>query len=96
MSNDHNHESWAANKLEKTTAWKVKLAARKATKRDAPKDNDSKNKSKSGNQKLGLAKSFRTALTTKSQMRDLDANDLVETVMGAFLSDSESSENDSD
>ena len=96
MPNDHNHESWAANKLEKASAWKEKLAARKAAKRDAPKDNDSKKKSKSGKQKLGLAKSFKTALTTKSQMGDLEANDLVDTVMGAFPSDSENSENDSD
>ena len=95
MSEDHNHESWAANKLEKITAWKAKLVARKAAKRDAPNDNDSKKKSKSGGQKLGLAKSFRTALTTKAQMGDLEATDLVETVMGAFPSDSKSSDNDS-
>ena len=95
MPKDHHHESRAANKLEKTTAWKLKLLARKSAKRDAPNDNDSKKKSKSGNQKLGLAKSFRTALTTKAQMGDLEANDLVETVIGAFPSDSESSDSDS-
>ena len=99
IPSDHNHESWAANKLQKAAAWKEKLAARKAAKHDAPKepkDNDSKKKSKSGKQKLGLAKSFKTALTTKSQMGDHEANDLVDTVMGAFPNDSESSDNDSD
>ena len=96
MPEDHDHESWAANKLEKVTAWKVKLVARKAAKRNAPNENDSKKKSKSGGQKLGLAKSFRTALTTKAQMGDLEATDLVETAMGTFPSDSESSANDSD
>ena len=46
MPSDHNHESWAANKLQKAAAWKEKLAARKAVKHDVPKDNDSKKKSK--------------------------------------------------
>ncbi len=73
----------------------MKLAARKTEKRDAPNDNNSKTKSKSGGQKLGLVKSFITALTTKAQMGDLQSTDLVETVMGAFPSDSESSDSDS-
>ena len=33
-----------------------------------------------------MAKNFRTALTTKAQMGDLEATQLVEDVMGAFPS----------
>ena len=66
----------------------MKLAARKTEKRDAPSDNNSKTKSKSGGQKSGLTKSLRAAFTTKAQMGDLDATHLVETVIGTFPSDS--------
>ena len=62
-----------------TNAQMKKGDKRKAAKCNAPKDNDSRKNSKSGKQILGLAKSFRTALTT---------NDLVSTVTGEFPSDS--------
>ena len=81
MPKDHDHESWAANRAKKIAAWKLKLAARKAEKRHAPNDKDSKNKSKSSGQKLGLAKSFRAALTTNIQLGDAEAAQFVETVM---------------
>ena len=63
------------------------MAARKAEKRHAPNDKDSKKKSKSSGQTIGLVKSFRAALTTKLQVGDLEATPFVTDVMDAYPND---------
>ena len=64
------------------------MKTRRAGKGSDPKDENSKKKSKSFSQKLGLDKSFRAALTTNAQLGDQEANQTTASVVDEFPSNS--------
>ena len=76
MPADHDHKKWEAEKKAKNDAWNAK---KKAGKRKA--DGDDKGAQpdpKKGGGKLALAKSFHSALTSKVQLSDAEAKDLID------------------
>ena len=83
MPEIHEHESWAVTKAAKQNAFKIKMKEFKAAKRRGPefKNNREKLISDGGKKNLSLAKSFSSALTTKAQMSDAEAADIVNSVM---------------
>ena len=83
MPEGHEHESWAATKAEKQAALKLKMKEFKAAKCSGPeiKNTGKKLKSDSRKKNLSLVKIFASALTTKAQMSDAEAVDIINSVM---------------
>ena len=83
----HEHESWAFPKAAKHAAFKLNMKEFKAVKRSGPEIENTGKKLKSDGRKknLSLAKSFAGALTTKAQMSDTEAADIINSVMKKIL-----------
>ena len=83
MPDGHEHEIWAATKAAKQAAFKLNMKEFKAAKHGSPEIEKTGKKSNSDGQKknMSLAKSFASALTTKSQMSDAEAADIINSVM---------------
>ena len=83
MHKGHEHESWAATKATKQATFKLRMKEFKAEKCSGPEIEKTINKLKSdgGKKNLSLVKIFASALTTKAQMSDAEAADIVNLVM---------------
>ena len=83
MPEGHEHESWAVIKAVKQAALKLKIKEFKAAKRSGPEIEKTGKKLKSygGKNNLSLAKIFAITLTTKAQMSDVEAVDIINSVM---------------
>ena len=85
------HESWAITKAAKQAALKLRMKEFKAAKRSGPEIENTEKKVKSdvGKKNLILAKSFAIDLTTKAQMSDEEAADIVNSVMKENIGDND-------
>ena len=83
MPEGHEHESWAVTKATKQAAFKLNMKEFKDAKRSSPEiENTGKKLNPDGRKNnVSLAKIFDSALTTKAQMSDAEAADIVNLVM---------------
>ena len=83
MHEGHEHESWAVTKAAKQAAFKLKIKEFKAAKHSGPEIKKTGNKLKpdGGKKNLSLAKIFTSSLTTKAQMSDAEAVDIINSVI---------------
>ena len=83
MPEGHEHGSWAVTKAAKQAAFKPNMKDVKAAKSSRPEIEKTGKKLNSDGRKknLGLAKSIANALTTKAQMSDAEAADIINSVM---------------
>ena len=83
MPEGHEHESWAVTNSAKQAAFKLKMKELKAAKYSGPEIEKNRKKLKSDGKKkiLGLAKIFDSALTTRYQMSEAEAADIINSVM---------------
>ena len=80
----HDHEAWLAKKTKENEEWKAEQAARKVAPLKCKAEGTPSDSAKGA--KLSLAKSVRTALTTRVQMSDNEAQAMVDDIMaGKFL-----------
>ena len=79
MSEGHEHKIWAATKAAKQASFKLNIKEFKDAKRSGPEieNTGKKLKSDGGKKNMSLAKSFASALTTKAQMSDAEAADII-------------------
>ena len=89
MPEGHDHESLAVTKAAKQSSFKLRMKEFKAEKRSGPEIENTGKKVKSDGRKknLSLAKSFASNLTTKSQISDTEAADIVNSVMKENIGD---------
>ena len=80
MPEDHDHEAWQFAKKAKSAAY---LAKKRAAVADPTTASASDKKKVAINGKLALAKSFKSALTTKMQCSDAEVRDIIDTAMKA-------------
>ena len=90
----HEHESWSATKSAKKAAFKLKMKEFKAAKCSGPeiKNTGKKLKSDGGKKNPSPAKSFASAPTTKAQMSDAEAADVVNSVMKENIDDNDNND----
>ena len=83
MPEGHDHEICAVTKAAKQAAFKLRMKEFKTEKHSDPEIENTGNKlnSDGGMNNLSLAKGFTSALTTKYQMSDAEAADIVRSVM---------------
>ena len=95
MPEGHEHERWAVTKSAKQAALKLNMKEFKAAKRSGPEIENTGKKLKSGGGKknMSIAKIFASALTTKDQMPDAEAADIINSVMKKNIDDDD--DNDS-
>ena len=88
MPEGHDHDEWAKEKAAKDEAYKQRIKEKRAAgKRKSEDKTDDKPKKKGGKQKgdrLALAKSFVSSLTTQMQVGDDEAKALVDNAMEKF------------
>jgi len=101
MPYGHDHDEWLAKKKSSSDSWKERQKERREAGKRKPDDDssDEPSKKKKGDKpksdKLVLAKKFRSALTTKVQMGDDEAEALVDELMDGYQSESSSSSDSS-
>ena len=98
MPEGHEHESWAVAKAVKQAAFKLKMKEFKSAKCSGPEIEKTGNKLKSDGVKknLSLAKSFTSALTTKAQMYNAEAADIINSVMKENIDDDDDNDSSKD
>ena len=94
MPEGHKDESWVVTRAAKHAAFKLDMREFKAAKLSGPeiKNTGQKLKSDGGKKNLSLAKSFARALTTKSQMSDTEAADIINSVMKKYIDDDDNND----
>ena len=94
MHDGYEHESWAVTKAAKQAAFKLNMKEFKTAKRSGPEieNTGKKLKSDGGKENLSLAKSVASTLTTRAQLSDADATDIINSVTKESIDD----DNDND
>ena len=95
MPKGHEHESWAVTKAAKQAALKPNMKEFKAAKRSGSKIEKTGKKLKSDGRKNNLS-SFASTFTTKAQMFDAEAADIINSVMKENIGDDDDNDSSKD